>query len=80
MHHWLVLSKHLALQEFHKDILEDQFVALDHTHGYSQSAVGVADLMKAVSAQFHTFIELHSGLTNQMHFVWYNTCHLRLCT
>ncbi|XP_045115099.1 uncharacterized protein LOC123506824 isoform X2 [Portunus trituberculatus] len=48
MHHWLVLSKHLALQEFHKDIQEDQFVAIDHSQGYSQSAMGVADLMKAM--------------------------------
>ncbi|KAG0719872.1 Protein unc-13 4B [Chionoecetes opilio] len=48
MHHWLVLSKHLALQEFHKDIQEDQLVALDHAQGYSQAAVGVADLMKAM--------------------------------
>lgn len=48
MHHWLVLSKRLALQEFHKDIQEDQFEAVDHTQGYSQSAVGVADLMKAM--------------------------------
>lgn len=48
MYHWLVLSKHLALQEFHKDIQEDQFEAVDHTQGYSQSAMGVADLMKAM--------------------------------
>ena len=51
MHHWLLLSKHLALQEFHKDIQEDQFVAIDPSQGYSQSAMGVADLMKAVSAR-----------------------------
>lgn len=48
MHHWLVLSKHLTLQEFHKDIQEDQFKAVDHLQGYSQSAMGVADLMKAM--------------------------------
>lgn len=49
LHHWLVLSKHLALDEFQKDIIEDQFVAVDPSQGYSQSAIGVADLMKAVS-------------------------------
>lgn len=53
--HWLVLSKHLALEEFQKDILEDQFVAVDPSQGHSQSATGVADLMKAVSFKL-TFV------------------------
>lgn len=48
LHHWLVLSKHLALEEFQKDILEDQFEAVDPSQGHSLSAVGVADLMKAI--------------------------------
>lgn len=49
LHHWLVLSKHLAREEFQKDIMEDELVAVDPSQGHSQSAVGVADLMKAVS-------------------------------
>ncbi|XP_069949197.1 uncharacterized protein [Cherax quadricarinatus] len=46
--HWLVLSKHLALEECQRDIQQDEFVAVDDMAGYSQSAVGVADLLKAL--------------------------------
>ncbi|KAG7164842.1 unc-13-like 3 [Homarus americanus] len=46
--HWLALSKHLALEEFHRDIQHDKFVAIDDLEGYSRSAVGVADLLKAL--------------------------------
>ncbi|XP_069164327.1 uncharacterized protein [Procambarus clarkii] len=46
--HWLVFSKLLALEEVDRDIQKDEFVAVDDMEGYSQSAVGCADLLKAL--------------------------------
>lgn len=46
--HWLALSKHLAIGELDREVALDEFVALEDMEGFSQSAVGVGDLLRAL--------------------------------
>lgn len=46
--HWLALSKHLAFGELEREVDQDEFVALEDSEGFSQSAVGMVDLLRAL--------------------------------
>ncbi|XP_047488571.1 uncharacterized protein LOC125038932 [Penaeus chinensis] len=46
--HWLALSKHLAFGELDREVALDEFVALEDMEGFSHSAVGMVDLLRAL--------------------------------